>query len=109
MALIPAASLTLATSITAAATYHPGAYQWHQVYFPDGPYQGSDLNDADYYTWTEGTVSVSNMYAGISCGTNHPGTVMNWVNAWLYNYDGSFHFTSIGRAATVEPPAIGGS
>lgn len=60
MALIPAASLTLATSITAAATYHPGAYQWHQVYFPDGLYQGSDLNEADYYTWSEGTVSVSN-------------------------------------------------
>jgi len=73
----------------AAATYHPGVYQWHSVYFPDGTYQGADKNQADFYTWSDGTESVSNLYAGISRGPYHPGTFMVYDNAWVLNYDGS--------------------
>jgi hypothetical protein len=87
--LIPAATLALATPAEAAATYHPGAYSWHYVYLPDNSYQGADLNQADYYMWSDGTESVSNMYAGISRSSNNAGTTMIWSNAWLYNYDGT--------------------
>lgn len=88
-ALIPAGTFALASPIVATATYHPGRYQWYSVYLQDGSFQGQDLNEADYYTWSDGTESVSDMYAGIARSSNNYGTTMTWVNAWLYNYDGS--------------------
>lgn len=87
--LLPAAILVVAAPTEAAATYHAGAYQWHDVYWLDNSYEGSDLNEADYYTWSDGTESVIAMYGGIYRSANNAGSIMIWHDAWLYNYDGT--------------------
>lgn len=99
-AIISAATLAFVTPSLAAAIYYPGAEQWDGVYLPDGSYQGASLNRADYYTWSDGTESVSNMYGGLNRSYNNPGTSMIWKDAWLHNYDGTvpLYVTWGGRA-----------
>lgn len=80
----------VAANVTpAAATYHPGVYQWTSMYLLDGSYQGASKNQADFYTWSDGTESVSNLYAGLSRGPYHPGQTMTYQDTWLLNYNGT--------------------
>jgi hypothetical protein len=88
-ALLPAAALLLSSPTSALATYYPNAIQWHYVYLPDNSYQGADLNQASYYTWSDGTESVSSMTGGIYRSGNNRGQIMSWHDAWLYNYNGT--------------------
>src|SRR5260370_18484415 len=79
-----------ATATPAAAIYHPNYYQWHNIYALDGAWVGQDLNEVNYYTWSDGTESVSDMYAGLYRSTQDQNLCcLNWDNPWLTNRDGS--------------------
>ncbi len=86
--LAVAATLTIATP--AAATYHQNYGLWHDLYYLDGVWVGTDLNQVNYYTWSDGTESVSDIYGGLYRSYNDQGLCcMRWYNPWLTNRDGS--------------------
>ena len=85
-----AATILVGTAKTANATYHPGTYQDLYLYYLDGTtYMGYSEITVDYYTWSDGTESVSNMYAALSRSTNAPTITLNWRQPVVINYDGS--------------------
>ncbi len=97
-ALIPVATMWFAAGVPATAATWPicsyGIQVSHLVYLPyDGSYEGMDLLSADYCSNSNGTITVTNLYAGIYRSNKNAGTKMIWHDAWLFNYDGSTAFS----------------
>jgi hypothetical protein len=85
-----------AAGVPAAAANWPicsyGIQVSHLVYYLDGSYEGMDLLSADYCSNSTGTLTVTNLYAGIYRSNKNPGTTMTWHDAWVFNYNGSLAF-----------------
>lgn len=89
-ALVIASATSIFAAAAAAATYKPGYGSWHDLYYLDGAWLGQDLNQVDYYTWSDGTESVSNVYGGIYRSYQDQGLgPIIWRNPDVLNRNGT--------------------
>src|SRR5438552_18035493 len=88
-AIAVALLVSVGSAKPASATYHPSTYSNHYLYYIDGTYMGYMEMQVDYYTWSDGTESVSNMYAGLYRSYNYAGITVNWRQPDVLNYNGS--------------------
>ena len=90
LAVLLAMSAALVTAKPAGAIFHPAYQRWHDLYYLDGAWLGMDMNGVMYSSNSDGTETVTHMYAGVYRSTADWGLCcILWRNPWLTNRDGT--------------------